>query len=585
MNRITRLLLVGAVLALAALLAIPAVAQEEGTGGVIIEGTFGSDPSGFNPLTSSDVTAQRMVAFMYPGLIAVDPSQATQLPRSEIDPEYAGGALVDSWEVNEDGTSITFTMREDYTWSDGVPVTTADVAYAWEAISRAAELGLDVPAVFITEFVDSVEVVDDYTFTVNYTQANCQAVSYASSLGAPLAPSHALGPVEGLNDSPFNLAPTVFGGPFQFGELRPGEQTSLLANTAYPDGDVLPTGFILRVVPDQTVLFEQFIAGETTVIDNPAVSRRADLRAYGEEGNATVYPFPGNAWDYFAMNQADPSNPQNALDADGNPIDQGNHPIFGDVRVREAVSLAVDVQSLIDAAVFGEGDRMTSFIIPASWAYHEDLAPIGFDPEAAAALLDEAGWVDDDNDPATPRVAQGAEFAEDGTPLSFTLFTNEGNARREATATVIQDQLQQIGFQVNFQTVDFNVLLDVIDGQTFDAVILGWRNGYPDDPDATQLFTTGSDIVGSGSNFTSFSNERFDELNTLANTPSETDGCSPEGREPFYREMQEIFQEELPYMPLFTIGGMYAAQANVNGFAPFPSQLYWNTNTWSITTP
>ncbi len=585
MNRITKFLLVGAVLALAALLAIPAIAQEEGTGGVIIEASFGGDPGSLNPLLISGATDRDLAGFMFPGLLGTDPSTASIVQRSEAAPEFQGGYLVDSWEVNEDGTSITFTMREDYVWSDGVPVTTADVAYAWEAISRATELGLDVQAVFITEFVDSVEIVDDFTFTVNYKQANCQALAYASSLGGPLAPSHALGPVESLNDSTFNLAPSVTGGPFGFGELRAGEQTSLIANTTYPDGDVLPAGYILRNVPDSTVLVEQFLAGETSVINGPAVSRRADLRAYADEGNATVYSYPGNSWDYFAMNFADPNNPQNAFDADGNRIDQGNHPIFGDPRVRRAAALAVDVESIIGAAVFGEGDRMSSFIIPSSWAYANDLPMLPFDAEAGAALLEEAGWVDDDNDPSTPRVAQGAMYAEDGTPLSFTLFTNEGNARREAIATIFQDQLQQIGFQVNFQTIDFNVLLDIMDSQTFDAFILGWRNGYPDDPDVTQILTGAGDVIASGSNNASYYNERFDELNRLANTPSETDGCTVEGRRPYYVEMQEIFQEDLPYVPLFTVAGMYAAQSNVSGFSPYPSQLYWNVNTWAVNTP
>jgi peptide/nickel transport system substrate-binding protein len=585
MNRITRLLVVGVLLALAALLVIPAVAQEEGTGGIIIEATFGSGPATFNPLLASDTTSRDLVGYMFPGLLGTDPSQAVIVQRLQAPEEFQGGYLVDSWEISEDGTSITFTMRQDYVWSDGTPVTTADIAYAWEGISRAEELGLDIPAVFITQYIESVDIVDDYTFTVNYLVASCQSIAYAASLGSPLAPSHALGPIEELNDSAFNQNPTVFGGVFTFGELRAAEQTSLLANTDYIDGDVLPTGFIQRYVPDQTVQVEQFLAGETSFINGPPVGRRADIRAYGEETGAQVYSFPGNTWDYFAMNYADPSNPQNAFDEAGEPIDQGNHPIFGDNRVRQAVALLIDVDAIMEAAVFGEGDRMTSFIIPASWAYADDLPFISVDAEAAAALLDEAGWIDDDNDPATPRVAQGAMYAEDGALLSFTLFTNEGNSRREAVGTIIQDQLGALGFEVNFQTLDFNVLLDVIDSQTFDSFILGWRNGYPDDPDATQLFTTASDIVASGSNFTSFHNERFDELNALANNPLETDGCSVEARSEYYREMQEIFQEELPYVPLFTISGMYAAQANVEGFNPYPSQLLWNINTWTISNP
>lgn len=584
MKRLSRILLVGAALALAALLVVPAIAQEEGTGGIIIESSFGGDPATLNPLLTSDVTSQDMAAFMFPGLLGVDPSRAVIVQRSEAPEEFQAGYLVDSWEVSEDGLTYTFTMREDYMWSDGVPVTTADIAYAWEAIQAAEDGSIDVQAVFVLEFIESVDIIDDYNFSVTFTQPTCTALNYAASLGAPLAPSHALGPIESLNDDPFNLAPTVFGGVFQFGELRSGEQVSLLANTEYPDADVIPTGYILRNVPDATVLVEQFLAGETSVIRDPAVGRRVDIRAAETAGDVQVYNYPGNTWDYMGMNLADPTNPQNGRDESGELIDQGHHPIFGDVLVRQAITRAVDVESIIEAAVFGEGDRMTSFIIPASWAYHTDLAPIAFDPDAAIALLEEAGWVDDDNDPATPRVAQGAEYAEDGTPLSFTLFTNEGNTRREAIGTVIQDQLQDIGFEVNFQTIDFNVLLDVMDAQTFDAFILGWRNGYPDDPDVTQLFSSAGDILAGGSNNTSYYNERFEELNAMANDATLTNGCAVEDRAVMYREMQEIFQEEVPYLPLFSLGGMYAAQSNVQNWSPYPSQPYTGIEAWSVAT-
>jgi len=585
MNRFGKLMTLVILAAAFALLAVPVLGQGEGEGGVIIEGTFGGDPATLNPFLSSDTTSQDLVNFMYPGLLGVDPSQALIVPRLETAPEFQGGYLVDSWEVSDDGLVYTFKMREDYTWSDGVPVTTADVAYAWEAI-QAAEQGLnDAQAVFITEFITDVSVIDDYTFTVTFTQPTCTALNYAGSLGSPLAPSHALGPVDQLNDDPFNLEPTVFGGVFRFGSLNAGQQTALIANTEYPDGDVIPSGYILRNTPDQNVLVEQFLAGETNVIREPAVARRAEVRTFGDEGNATVYSYPGSAWDYMAFNLADPNNPQPALDDAGERVDQGVHPIFSDKRVRQAIGYAVDVNALIEAAVFNEGSRMTSYLIPSSWAYNNDLAPRALDLDAAAALLEEAGWVDDDNDPSTPRVAQGAMYAEDGAPLSFTLFTNEGNTRRTAIGTVIQDQLSQIGIQVDFQTIDFNVLVDVLQQQTFDAVILGWRNGYPDDPDATQLFTSAGDIPGSGSNFTSFYNERFEELNAAANDATQTNGCDPDARAEYYYEAQEIMLDEMPYLWLFTQDGMYAAASTVSGFSPYPAQPYWNINTWSVATP
>lgn len=224
---------------------------------------------------------------------------------------------------------------------------------------------------------------------------------------------------------------------------------------------------------------------------------------------------------------------------------------------------------------------MTSFLIPASWAYDDALAPIPFDTTAAAALLAEAGWVDADGNGVLEATAD-ALYAEEGTEFTFTLFTNQGNTRRNAIATLIQDQLSQLGIRVDYQTIDFNTLLDIIDSQTFDSVILGWRNGYPDDPDATQLFTPASDVIGSGSNFTSFNNAEFTDLNAQAKSLI---GCAVEERAPLYQQMQAIMQEELPYLWLFAQDGVYTASANVSGFDPLPSQMLWNIDAWSVSTP
>lgn len=572
-----KFLMIGAAAALLVGAFAPVAAQEGGQGGIIIEGNLSADVATMNPLLSSDTASARVIGFMFPNFIGADPAQAVLAPAQD-------NSLAESWEISEDGTVYTFTLRQDMTWSDGTPITSRDIMYTWEALKAGSQGLIDTPGSFIIDPTGATGVLDvtapdDFTVVVTFATAECTALSNAASI-VP-APSHVLPEdVSTMMDIDFNLAPSVTRGAFTFGEFRPGEQVSLLADQSYADaelGYVAPEGFIYRNVPDQTVMVEQFLAGELNVIDGPAVARRQDIR----NSSATVYSFPGNAWDYMAFNLADPNNPQNAFDEAGNAIEQGSHPIFGDVRVRQAIARAVDVESIIDAAVFNEGARMTSFLIPASWAYADDLAPIPFDPEAAAALLDEAGWVDADSDPATPRVAQGSMYAEDGTEFVFTLYTNEGNTRREAIGTLIQDQLSQIGVRVDFQTIDFNTLLDIMDSQTFDTIILGWRNGYPDDPDATQLFTPASDVIGSGSNFTSFNNERFNELNNQAKS---LPGCDPAERAALYGEMQQIMQEELPYLWLFATNGMYAANS-IDGFDPYPSQLYWNVDAWSVATP
>lgn len=579
MSRVVRLLALGAIVGLlAALAVVPAAAQDECcNGGTIIEGNLGGDVATMNPILSSDTASQRIISLTNVGLLGVDPEQGVIAPSQP-------GALVDTWDISDDGLVYTFHLRDDLQWSDGTPITSADVMYSWEAIKAGAEGLIDVPASYVIDPTGATGILDvtapdENTIVVTFATAECTALNYAGSI-VPV-PAHVLpADVADLMDADYNLNPTVTSGPFGFAEFRPGEQTSLAANPNYSDPingvGVVPAGYIYKNVPDSVIMVQQFLAGELNIIDGPNVASRADIRA----SDSQVYDYPGNSWDYMAFNLADPNNPQNAFDADGNPIDQGHHPLFGDVNVRQALAHAVDVDSIVQAAVFNEGTRMSSFLVPASWAFDTELPMITFDPDLAASMLEEAGWTDEDGDGV--REAHGALYAEDGTPFSFTLYTNEGNARREAIGTLIQDQLADVGVQVDFQTIDFNTLLDIMDSQTFDSVILGWRNSYPDDPDATQLFTPAGDVIPGGSNNTSYNNPEFVELNNQAkNVP----GCAPEERAPLYAQMQAIFQQDLPYLPLFATNGMYAAGANVEGFDPRPSNLLWNVDEWSVATP
>lgn len=559
MLKATRFLLIGATAALIGAFAMPAMAQDTpapGTGGIIVEGNFGGDVANLNPIILSDTASQRIAGFIYPGLIGVDPATAIF---AQNDP----AALVTDWEISEDGLTYTFNMRDNWTWSDGTPITSADVLYAWNAMIDPA---VESPLAYISEYIVSVEAPTPTSYVVTFKDSTCQNLAFAS---LPIVPSHVLpADTSELQTSEFNLNPTVSGGVFTFSELRPGEQVNLVANQAYggaPDG-VIPEGFIYRNVADQNILVEQFLAGETNVLDGPAVSRRADIAAAGDD--VQIYKFPGNSWDYFAMNFADPTNPQPALDEAGERIDQGKHPVFGDPLVRQAVSLAVNVDDMIAAAVFGEGERMNAYSVQASWAYPDDLPVTDQDVAQAEALLDQAGWVDSDGDGIREK---------DGTNLSFTLYTNQGNSRREAIGAIFESNLEAIGFDVDYQAIEFNTILEMLDSQTYDALILGWRNGYPDDPDQSSLFTTTGDTIG-GQNFTSYYNPEVDKLMAEA---LKVPGCDTDTRAAIYTQIQTLLKADLPYVPLFTVNGEYDARATVEGFAPYPSQMYWNVDRWA----
>lgn len=571
MNRVLRILTLGIALSLlAALAVVPAVAQDDGN--IIIDSTFGSGPIIFNPVTSSSASEQDIMNLLYPTLIGLDPATGVIMPNVE-------GALAESWDVSDDGTVYTFHLRQGFSWSDGVPVTAQDYEAFWDAINDPA---VETASVYLTQFISDMVATDDYTLEVTFTSNNCEALSNAAI--QPI-PSHLYpdGNYSVLNEQNYDTPDSPAIGPYRLASNIPDQQTAVVpVEQDFPDGNPQNDGYIVRVLGDQTIQIETFLAGGIDVSDYIPPDRASDVRAAAAAGDLNSFTYsPGGFWDYIGLNLANPDNPQEAFDEEGNPIPQDPHPIFADVRVRRALAMAIDVDSIIQGAVFGEGSRMQSIYAPDTWPYDENVPFYDYDPEAAAALLDEAGWIDDDNDPSTPRVAQGAMYAEDGTPMTFTLYTNQGNTRRTAIGQIVQDQWGAVGAGVQFQTIDFNVLIQLLDGQTYDAVIIAWTHTFPYRGDQSQLWATTSDTFG-GSNFTSYHNAEVDELLQQAST---VPGCGTADRKALYSQIQQILHDDSPYVFLYSVNGLYAWQTDLQGVDPYPSQLYWNLASWTKVAP
>jgi len=571
---------------IAAIMVAPmvALAQGPGEGGPIVEGNFGGSTNfgAMNPLRNNDTATNEYTDLLFPSVIGASPYTQDY---ARVGEDGVFSALATDWDVSEDGLVYTVSLRDDAKWSDGEPLTAEDVKFAFDAVASGQ---IDAPLYGWLNYdpagnplgISAINIIDDYTIEAVFEQASCTALGTVGSLRP--VPAHVFG-YDGSEDFDFSVmvdhefdtGPSVAYGPFQFAQFIPGEAVSASAVTDWNEGPVIPSGFIYTDVPNQTVLVEQFLAGQTNYLEGAPVERRQDLR---EAPGVVVEDFPGNAWDYMAFNLADPENPQPGRDADGNPIDQGVHPIFSDVRVRRAIQHAINVPEIIEGAVFGEGSQMAANMIPTSWAYDSTLEAIAYDPDMAAQMLDEAGW------PVGPdgvRVCQGCMYAEDGTPFEFTLITNQGNTRRESIGVIIQDALFELGINVDFQAVDFQTLLDTTFGaQTFDAFILGWQEGFPSDPDQIQLFHSGNDDPSNqASNVTSYYNPEFEELAVQANT---VPGCDPEERAAIYHEIQRILQEDQPYVWLFVQNLMYAASEDVVNFEPYANVPMWNVHNWVI---
>lgn len=572
MRNFKTLLLVGVILALLGLLTVPAVAQPEpGSGDPIIEPNFGDDIKTLNPIIVQDGPSNDVIARIYPELLGINPDTVGW--EAGADDSIAVG-----WDISEDGKTYTFHLRDDWFWSDGTPLTARDFIWFYEAVVG----GADSPLSSMRDNVASMEAPDDYTLVIHFNEADCTALDTLN--GFKPVPAHVFSEVFGTDyanmaDNDYNLNPTVTAGAFTFLNFRPGEQVTVVANQQYPDaklGGVIPEGWIYKTVTDQTVQMEQFYAGEIDYVDSVPEAYETEIKERAANGEFQTYEGLATTIRFLAFNLADPTNPQPGLDEAGNPIDQGHHPILGDVRVRQALHYAIDFDAVNQGAFFGSDFQVAAFSRPQSWALNTDLAPYPYDVERAAALLEEAGWTDQDGDGV--RECHGCLYAEEGTPLAFNVATNQGNTSQEALYTIIQDQWAEVGVDVEVEFLDFNNLVDQLTGQTYDAIGLFWGFSTPDNPNDTRdVFTPQADVPGSGFGVSSYNNERVNELLEQART---LPGCDQAARAELYKEVQSILHEDVPWMLISTSYVLQVAQPDIEGWGPKPGGSRWNIDAW-----
>jgi peptide/nickel transport system substrate-binding protein len=581
-------LLFVAVLLLAAVVVVPIFAQTgesdfvpdvgPGEGAPIIGVYFGGDPATTNPILVQDGTSGDVVSYLFPPLIGTDPE--TGLPM-----QNHPRALAQTWEISEDGTVFTFQLRQDRVWSDGTAVTANDIVYAYDAIMSG-----EVDTSLISSFdgiVSSVVALDDYTLEVTFAQANCDATFVAQTL--PVVPSHYYQTIyptyaDMTYDNENNLNPEVTSGPFSFGNFRAGEQVTLLADQNYvgsPAGYVVPEGLILKSVADAIVGIEQFLAGDVNWIDSVPEDRQAEMQAGGQAGDFHYVEYPASNQQVLIFNLADPANPLDGRDADGNIVEQPPHPVLGDARVRQAIAYAMNYDEMNTLAFSGLGIPVGGLMLPQSWAYNPELQPYPHDLAMAMQLLDEAGFVDDDGDEATPRVAtEDALYAEAGTALSFTFTTYGGNPSIDAFNQLFEEQIEAAGFDVTTDVVEFQVLVENLLGQTYDLIVVFFGPDPRTPNDMYDLFSANADAVGGGFNTGSFYNAEFEELMDEARA---LPGCDVDARRALYDRAQEILYTELPWISVNTSMVPIVLTGELQNFEPRRLSYTWNLSAWTIT--
>lgn len=333
---------------------------------------------------------------------------------------------------------VTFRLQKDVRWHDGERFTSRDVKFTYDAImdDRVAS-----PRKSDYELVLSVETPDAQTVRVVYRRPFSPALE---SWMMSVLPAHLLADVPPDRwPLGFNRAP-VGTGPFKFAEWKTNQFIRVVRNNDYFKGRPHLAGIVFRTLPDPLTLR---LAFETRQVDFWSADPWA-VGSFRKDERFTLFTSPSNSYNYVGWNL--------------------RRPMFQDLRVRRALAHAVNVDQMIRYVLYGYGTQSTGIFTPEMWFFDPDIRPLAYNPEKAAQLLDEAGWIPG---PDGVRVKDGQRFA-------FTLITNNGNVIRSDIATLVQENLRDVGIEVTVEMYEWAVFLKRFVNQgEFDAVVLGWALG------------------------------------------------------------------------------------------------------------
>ena len=498
------------------------------------------DISTLNRALVTDGNSFTVLGALFDGLFIPNPE--TGLP----EPNLA------TWTVSDDGTVYTFTLLEGLKWSDGEPITSADVKFTYDAIMSDV---VESPHKTAMGSIASVDVVDDRTFTITLKSPDCTIWGSLGGFSAltPL-PSHLYAAdFSDFMTNPNNLAPTATSGAFMFDSYSAGEYVRLTANPNWHGGSLNINNIVYRIITD-TALLNQALETDTVDYgflypDQLAQITNTDIF------NTFLYPNPEAP--IVIMNSQDSANPQNAYDADGNPVQLVPNKFFGDIRVRQAIAMGYDKAAL--ALTQGETSgsvQLSGPIVPSFYGTYDmsDIAPWSYDPEKATALLAEAGWTDTNGNGTVDK--DGVEFEVD---LIYSKITDLwSNA-----ALIMQDQLSQIGIKINIVEQEWSAYLgNVLLPGKYDITIVGFGGGNEVDGIAYNLLHSKNVVMGGGGfNLAAYVNPRVDELLDQARTMP---GCAVADRLPLYHEMQQIVHDEVAYDWLVSTTQVHVLNKRIN---------------------
>ncbi|MBO4209060.1 peptide ABC transporter substrate-binding protein [Micromonospora echinofusca] len=483
---------------------------------VLVEG-WAEDVATLNPVLVQDTFSALVSGLCFEGLLTSDGT-------GELLPALAASVPT----VDDDGRTYRFTLREGLRWSDGHPLTAADVVFTYGLMTDPAYEALGSPhRGELTRHLAEVTAPDPRTVVFRTRTVHAPFLVAHGQHG--ILPAHVLAGTDpaALASAGFNDLPTVVNGVFTVAARTPGEEIRFARNPHYHRGPSRLDGFVYRIFPNGLAVAEALRAGTVDVgLIDP--SRLADLAGLPHLRTEIIDLPTGNFYAY----QLDPATPAGR--------------ILADVRVRRALLLGLDRETLIKEAYLGQASIADSVVPPTSWAHDPQVTPTyPYDPQRAAALLDEAGW----------RVGSDGVRERDGERLRIELVAGTNTKVWVDTAHALADGWRRLGVDVALTLLDFAELMGkVLQRRDFGVFMLAYTWGQ--EPDQSELFSSAADL-----NCFGFADAEVDAL--LAAATSTLDRAE---RVRLYHRYQALMAELVPAPMLFFLKGVYGVHRRVHGY-------------------
>ena len=539
-------------------LALMAAAAAQST---VVVGTQASTAFRPNPLWATSIPDFAVMPHILPGLTGFDGEMQAQLDlATEVD-------------IADDLTTYTFTLHADAVWSDGRPVTAADVKFTWELRAHPTLIALPQPpgertnALLVlgteeygrgeADEIRGIRIIDDRTVSFTLVAPN---VGFLRSASVGILPSHVFAglSVDEIVAHEYLELPTVTSGPFRVADYVRGEFWRLERVPGHWAGEPEVETLVVRTFADAESLFSALDAGEVHVSLIPA----NELERFEANPRLAIVRNPGLGYYVLHINQREPRVIEGCSADTYHEVTRPRAPL-DDVLVRQAMAWALDYDEIIDVLAAGAGTRIPSAIFGPSWLRDESLIEYAYDPERALELLAEAGWTLD-----------GSRLVDaEGNPFRTLAYVSTSGTEFFELGVLLQDYLGAVGIPVDIRlTTSANFLPTVLDGDWDFARNAGGNFGR----DPTEAIGFYASCAG-WANAMGFSDIAFDEAMQRGASTADL-----EARAEAYLEASQRLNTMLPSLFIMTQDQIMVADVgleNVSGTSG--SHMTWDATRWA----